>query len=273
MQLAFDLTSSVTPSAGPEIVYRRLGRGETMLVFHGGSGSYRHWIRNLGALAERFTVYALDLPGFGDSGDVPQDISLEDYVGRTAEAVQLMCPDSDPFHVVGFSFGGMIGAGLVTCLKPRMTRLTLLAPGGMGRSNTNSRSYKLLRARPHMEEEEILAIHRTNLENMMLRDAGKIDEDTVTLHRESIERARFRNWGLSWTDSVVGYLAQSEFPVQFLIGEYDVVARPSVANRLERVRAAKPDIRTHVVPGAGHWAQYESPDTVNALLLGFHADD
>ena len=47
MQIDFDLEDSVTPPGGPEVVYRKIGRGETMYVLHGGSGSHRHWIRNL----------------------------------------------------------------------------------------------------------------------------------------------------------------------------------------------------------------------------------
>ncbi|MCZ6627725.1 MAG: alpha/beta hydrolase [SAR324 cluster bacterium] len=271
MQINFDHRSSVTPTAGSEIVFRRMGQGEKMLVMHGGSGSYRHWIRNLPLLAEHFACVALDLPGFGDSGDVAPDISLEQYIDLVTEGVNLIWPEGEPFHVVGFSFGGMIGAGLAAHMNGRVRRLTLLGPGGMGKPKGEGPSVELLKARPGMEEEDILRVHRTNLENMMIRDASRISDETVSLHRANIELARFRNWGLSWTDSVVGFLAQMDIPAQFLIGEKDPMARPSVAHRLERVRAAKPDIHTHILAGVGHWAQYEAPELVNGLLLRFHS--
>ena len=44
-----------------------------LLLFHGGSGSWIHWIRNVQPLAQHFTVYAADLPGLGDS-DPPDDV-------------------------------------------------------------------------------------------------------------------------------------------------------------------------------------------------------
>ncbi len=44
-----------------------------LLLFHGGSGSWIHWIRNVQPLARQFTVYAADLPGLGDS-DPPDDV-------------------------------------------------------------------------------------------------------------------------------------------------------------------------------------------------------
>lgn len=77
MQMEFEKTETFTPSGGPDIVCRHLGRGERLFVFHGGSGSYRHWIRNLAALAKHFALCIPDLPGFGDSGDVDPEISLD----------------------------------------------------------------------------------------------------------------------------------------------------------------------------------------------------
>ena len=44
-----------------------------LLLFHGGSGSWIHWIRNVLPLSQHFEVYAADLPGLGDS-DPPDDV-------------------------------------------------------------------------------------------------------------------------------------------------------------------------------------------------------
>jgi pimeloyl-ACP methyl ester carboxylesterase len=44
-----------------------------LLLFHGGSGSWIHWIRNVLPLSRHFAVYAADLPGLGDS-DPPDDV-------------------------------------------------------------------------------------------------------------------------------------------------------------------------------------------------------
>ena len=44
-----------------------------LLLFHGGSGSWIHWIRNVQPLSQHFTIYAADAPGLGDS-DPPNDV-------------------------------------------------------------------------------------------------------------------------------------------------------------------------------------------------------
>lgn len=270
MHVEFDRTETFSTSAGTEIVCRYIGQGERLFVFHGGSGSYRHWVRNLPALAAHFSLCVPDLPGFGDSGDVPPDISLDEYLDLVEQWVDAVAPAGEPFHLMGFSYGGMVGAGIAARLAQRVRRLTLLAPGGMGKPAGPSPSVKLAKVRPGMDEAQIRSVHRSNLEMMMFADPARIDEETVTLHRENIERARFRNWGLSWTDSVVGYLAGMTFPVQLMLGEKDAVARPTVANRVERCLAAKPDLEVRIIPGAGHWAQYESPEEVNGHLIRFH---
>ncbi len=59
-------------------------------------------------------------------------------------------------------------------------------------------------------------------------------------------------------------------PVQVIYGEHDAAAIPTIATRFEMCRATRPDLETHVIPACGHWAMYEAPEVVNALLLDFH---
>ena len=46
----------------PKMAVRTIGSGPDVVLFHGGMGCWQHWIRNVDALAERFTVHALDHP-------------------------------------------------------------------------------------------------------------------------------------------------------------------------------------------------------------------
>ena len=48
------------------IAVQRRGQGPDVVLFHGGMGSWKHWVRNVDALAARFTVHALDHPSYGD---------------------------------------------------------------------------------------------------------------------------------------------------------------------------------------------------------------
>ncbi len=40
----------------PKMAVRTRGSGPDVVLFHGGMGCWQHWIRNVDALAARFTV-------------------------------------------------------------------------------------------------------------------------------------------------------------------------------------------------------------------------
>ena len=58
-----------TPCGDGSMVWRVWGSGPPLVLFHGGYGSWMHWIRNVLVLAREFTVIAPDLPGLGEFGD------------------------------------------------------------------------------------------------------------------------------------------------------------------------------------------------------------
>jgi len=65
---------------GGAIHWRLFGEGEPLVLVHGGHGSWLHWVRNIEALAKQYRVLVPDLPGFGDSGDLPADAGMQQLV-------------------------------------------------------------------------------------------------------------------------------------------------------------------------------------------------
>ena len=54
------------------MVWRVWGSGEPLVLFHGGSGSWTHWIRNIPELSRHYELWVPDIPGLGDSAMPPQ---------------------------------------------------------------------------------------------------------------------------------------------------------------------------------------------------------
>ena len=79
------MNDSSQPTA--PLAVRTLGEGPPVLLFHGGMGSWNHWTRNLAALGTRFTVHAVDLPGYGGSGTVPKSVGKDEYIGLVVEGI------------------------------------------------------------------------------------------------------------------------------------------------------------------------------------------
>jgi pimeloyl-ACP methyl ester carboxylesterase len=110
------------------IVHERLGRGEPLLLLHGLGHRRQAWDPVVRALAERYEVFALDLPGFGQSAapdpDRPFDISsLVDTVQGWCETHGVRRP-----HVVGNSLGGAVALELGA--RGLASSVTALAPIG-----------------------------------------------------------------------------------------------------------------------------------------------
>jgi pimeloyl-ACP methyl ester carboxylesterase len=254
-----------TPFDGGRMVWRRWGGGPPVVLLHGASGSWTHWTRNVGALAERFTVLAPDLPGFGASDPLPEPHTAE----RLAEAVVrgLAGPPSSPasLDLVGFSFGGIV-AGLVAArLGARVRRLVLLAAGGLG-LRSDAGALALARVEPGMSAAEVREVHRTNLRRLMLGDPAAADDLAVHLQADNLRRARFRSGGIPASDVLLRALPGVRARLGAVYGDHDAFAAPYLDERRQALARVQPAVDFRIVAGAGHWVNYEAPDAVNAAL-------
>ena len=258
-------TRNGTASRIGGLAVRKWGAGEPLVLLHGGMGSWRHWIRNIDALAAKFTVHALDMPGCGDSDSVPRDIADDDYITRVEEAVTA-AGGGQPVRLAGFSFGGMMSALVAARMGTRIRKLSLLSPGGFGKS----KPLDLRKIPPDTAGmAEVRDVLRHNLRVMMCADPANVTEETVDLHYANVRRTRFDGRRFSVSNRMAETLAQIVCPIQTIWGERDAIPHPDVHVRIGVCRKAVPGIRVDVVPGAGHWVQYEAPDPVNRALVDF----
>ncbi|MFO1188788.1 MAG: alpha/beta fold hydrolase [Alphaproteobacteria bacterium] len=246
----------------------RAGNGPPLVVLHGGMGSWTHWVRNLKALAEHFSVYAFDLPGFGASDDISSDTSLDDYIGHVVTGIDAILPSPTRFAVAAFSFGGFIGTGVLARMNDRIKRASLLAPGGWG-PHKGGAVLEMKARRRDMTPAEVDETIRYNLSVMMLAHPESIDAETMEIQRHNVGAARFKHKRIRTEFRVIEFLAATRMPLQLLWGERDRNAYPSFYDRLDKARAVRPDLEFAVVPDAGHWAQYERAADYNRLALGF----
>ncbi|WP_232521702.1 alpha/beta fold hydrolase [Paracidovorax citrulli] len=77
-----------------------------LVLLHGGSGSWTHWVRNIDTLRSwGRTVWVPDLPGFGDSAVPPGGADADALVAPLAQGMRALWGDAR-CDLVGFSFGG-----------------------------------------------------------------------------------------------------------------------------------------------------------------------
>ncbi len=239
-----------------------------MVLLHGGVGSSSHWIRNVDALAERFSVTAFDLPGFGDSPDVSRDTEPDVYVDRVAAAVAATAPDR--CHLVGFSFGGSLAARVAARLGEKIIKLSLLGAGGFG-VPVGRVIPTISVPGPKMNLAARREAAAANLGQWMLSSPPAADDPVVDMQLSNIDRTRFNSRRVSHRATLLHDLARMSAPVQLIWGAEDKLAYPSIRSRADACRAVRDDIAIAVVPDGGHWIQYEQAERVNRLLLEFHA--
>jgi 2-hydroxy-6-oxonona-2,4-dienedioate hydrolase len=256
---------SVTPAGGGSMVWRSWGEGPPLVLLHGASGSWTHWIRNIPPLAERFRVLAPDMPGFGDSDSPPEPHTADGLADLLAASLDVILPPPTRLDLAGFSFGAII-AGLVAArLGNRVSTLALVGTGGLGLGLGSAR--RVVRIESIMSPEEIRNAHRENLLSLMLAKPESADDLAVSLQIENLRRARFKSGTIPQSDVLRQALPLIRARIAGIWGGSDAFAD----GRLEACRrvlaSAQTDFDFRVIEGAGHWVPYEAAHQINAALF------
>jgi pyruvate dehydrogenase E2 component (dihydrolipoyllysine-residue acetyltransferase) len=243
------------------IRYAKRGDGaETIVLVHGFGGDLDNWLFNIDALAGKARVYALDLPGHGQStkklGE-PSLAGLSDALTGFMDAVGI-----DSAHLIGHSMGGAVVLQTAIDEAARVKSLTLVGSAGLGPEINGAYIDGFVTAcsrrelKPVLEQlfEEPGLVSRQLVDNVL--KYKRLDGVSEAL--ASLARALFANGRQSGV--LTGDLAKVQQPMQVIWGANDRIIPSSHA-------AAPQSARIDVVDGAGHMVQMEKASRVNELIL------
>lgn len=254
-----------TPCGAGRLVWRRWGRGRPLVLAHGGSGSWTHWLRILPMLKSRYEVYAVDLPGLGDSAMPPEPHTPQSSGRVLADGIRRLIPKQRQAHLVSFSFGSHVSTFAAVELGDWIGDLTLSGCAALGLPQGPGIDFP--RERDGMSEAEKLGVHRRMLEILMFHDPARIDDVAIYLQAQNIRAARFRSRPFARTAEIRDNLARVTVPLRAVWGGNDQTAWPSVEVRLDTIREHHPELVARVIPDAGHWAQYEQAEAFAQALI------
>ncbi|MBI1737508.1 MAG: alpha/beta fold hydrolase [Candidatus Rokubacteria bacterium] len=242
------------------MVWRAWGEGSPVVLLHGGSGSWTHWVRNIDTLATCHRVIAADMPGFGDSDMPPEPPTVDTLAAVIASGLDTIVRPPARYDLLGFSFGGIVGGLVAARQRDRVRRVVLIGTGGM--AFPRSVLPDLVRVDAGDAE-----AHRENLRRLMFGDPARADDLAVAIHRDNVRRTRFKTGNVPESDVLLHALPSITARVAGIWGTRDAFAVPYLDARRETLARFQPDLDFRLVEGAGHWVIYEAPGVVNAALM------
>ena len=268
-QLLASATRLETPCGDGTMVWhhwqpeRPTGKPPVVLL-HGGSGSWTHWLRNIAALvgAGR-SVYAADLPGFGDSALPPVGNDADALPAPVEQGLRVLLAGT-ACDVVAFSFGGMVAGFIAAQFPARVQRLVLVGAPGLGVASRNT--ITLTRWRHLEDAAEREAVHRQNMAALMLFKPDSINALALALHSANTLRDRMKGRRLAYTDVLARTLVSVRCPVHAIYGREDALYRERQGALLQAFNAAPNFQGLQWIEAAGHWVQFEQPQAFDAAL-------
>jgi pimeloyl-ACP methyl ester carboxylesterase len=258
--------------SGGTVAWDRFGEGAPVVLVHGTPSWSFLWRGVAPRLASRFTVYVLDLLGYGASERrAGQDMSISAQgrmLGELLERWELAAPG-----LIGHDIGGatVLRAHLIEGRPAR--GIVLLDAVALNPWNTPTTRHirahlEAYRSMPaHIYEEVVKAHLRTAVYRPLAPEV--LAAYLAPWQGEAGQAAYFRKIE-QWTDDDVGaleaLLPTLEVPVRLVWGEHDGWLDRQVALRLQRF---VPDAELRLVPGAGHFAPEDEPDAVAREIADF----
>ena len=249
------------PESG-DIAYSRHSGGASaagrppLILIHGAGGNRLFWPARLRRLAAA-TVYALDLPGHGQSPGAGRS-TVEGYADAVVEWMRRVEIGRAIF--AGHSMGGAVGLTLALLYPERVAGLALVASGGRLRVHPAILEQTAEPATIRQAIDLVVEWSFSSAANRRLVElAGKrmLASGGDVLHADFVACDGF---------DVLARLGEVCCPTLVLCGSEDRMAPPRYAHALaEGIQPA----RLELIDGAGHMVMLERPEAVAEALTRF----
>ena len=257
-------TRRTTSNGTGDVVWRIWGTGDPLVLLHGGTGSWMHWVRNIEALSQDFMLLAPDTPGSGESATPTPPLSAERIAASLHAGIATIIGAETGFALCGFSMGGLLAGHVAQLAGTRTQCLVLVGSGGMDAPRGDMAPLQSWRRLSSDQEKR--EVHRRNLGILMIHDPRKVDDLALYVQSQNAARSRVRGKHLTQPLTLSHCLPGFKGRLAGIWGEHDATAGPYLAERRERLRQFQPTAPFDIVPGAGHWVQYEAHEPFNRLL-------
>lgn len=270
---SFDPEEAAAQAGGPEpqtveiggrnVQYLKIGEGEgpPLILLHGFGGNINIWVFNQEALSEAGrTVYALDLPGHGQSSKDVGEGDLDSFVGVVAGFMDEM--GIEKAHLVGHSMGGAVAGSIAFAHPDQVASLVLIASVGHGEEINVDYIEGFIAANRRRDMKNVLGLLFANPD---LVTRSLVNDELRFKRMDGVDEALRAVADRMFPDgrqADVPDLSGLDVPILAIWGQDDQIIPVSHTENL-------PDgARIEILEDTGHMPQMESAGRTNRLIGG-----
>ncbi len=232
-----------------------------ILLLHGWGSNIKLFNNIIEHLSKENTVYALDMPGFGESQLPNNSWNVDNYVDFIIEFIKIM--KIDKLSLLGHSFGGRVIIKLSNRenLPFEISKLILVDSAGIlpkksNKSSFKTKIYKLCKV--VLKNKVVSKIFPNALENLKKKFGSEDYKNAIPVMRETLVKVV--------NEDLEPLLKNIKQPTLLIWGDKDEATPFEDAKIMESLIPNSGIVR---VEGAGHYSFLEQPILINKVLDSF----
>ena len=251
---------------GIRINYRDEGQGPLLVMLHGWGSNIELFDGIIRFAAAGYHVVAMDLPGFGKSGDPQSPWDVDDYVRFVLSFIKKICPRDRQIIFLGHSMGGRIIIKLAAQLDayhPGFTIPKVILTDSAGIMPVRTREQEKRTKRYHFYKNLIMKSGILKLDpealNKLQKKFGSADYSAASpVMRASLVKVV--------NEDLAPYMPKVNMPALLVWGDKDTATPLSDGQQMEKLM---PEAGLAVIEGAGHYSFLDNPVLYQRILGSF----
>ncbi len=237
-----------------QVYYEVSGKGDPLLLMHGGLGSVRDFASQTAELSKHFRVFAFERPGHGRTADTSDPFSFDDMADLTVKFIETV--KLGAVNPVGWSDGAIIGL-LVAISRPDLVK-RLVSVGGL--FNADAQSPQALDWIRSLTPESF-----KKAGSHLVKRYEELSPDGPAHFPIVLEKTK-RLW-LNEPKISKEDLARITCPTLVMDGDRDSTPLEHTLDMFRSIKGAQ----LCIIPGTTHFLLSEKPETANKAILDFLA--
>jgi pimeloyl-ACP methyl ester carboxylesterase len=251
--------NSAVSSDGVKIIFNNQGGGEPAILFiHGWSNDKSIWNAQMNYFSNKYESVAIDLAGFGESGNNRKEWTIQNFANDIAAVVNKL--ELKKVVLVGFSMGGPVAVETGILLPDKVAGIVLV-------DNMQNVERKIPEQMINKMDTVMMNLVNNPTKEKLV-EGGFVKRDPENAFKNVL--AMLNNPKIGWEESGKATLHWQNERCTQALSEIKVPVVAINSDRLptdvEAFRKYVPTFKADIVPGSGHVIMWDAPERFNKLL-------